>query len=357
MLYAVDFFCGAGGLTRGFLDAGIKVLAGLDVNPLCQRSYEENNRPARFIPCDLREISAADIRRFVGDVPRDKLVFAGCAPCQPFSKLNREKEKDDTTLLGDFGRLVGEFLPGYVVIENVPGLVNVPGNSTYRRFTMKLESLGYKLACGSLDAKHYGVPQNRRRWVVIGTRKVEPFLPRRTHGEGLNPYATVRDAIAQFPPIKAGEGMLSVPNHRAASISAVNLRRLRATPVDGGGRSAWPKDLVLDCHDGDFTGHSDVYGRMHWDKPAPALTCRCYSISNGRYGHPEQHRAISFREAARLQSFPDNFVFYAPSQRELGAQVGNAVPVRLARRLAETILSLHGQECRQYKPSRRRDSE
>jgi DNA (cytosine-5)-methyltransferase 1 len=339
MLHALDFFCGAGGLTRGFLDAGIKVVAGLDINAECKRTYEENNSPSKFIQCDLRKVTAADIRRHVGAIPRDQLVFAGCAPCQPFSKLNRTGVHNKT-LLSDFGRLVADFKPAYVVIENVPGLVKIKGNSTYRRFVRRLQKLGYTLACGTLDAKYYGVPQNRRRWVVIGALGQAPALPVRTHGTASRPLQTVRHAISRFPRIAAGETLLSVPNHRAAEISKKNLQRLRATPKNGGSRTQWPEDLVLNCHADDYEGHSDVYGRMNWDQPAPALTCRCYSISNGRYGHPEQHRAISLREAASIQTFPDNFRFYGPSQREIGTQIGNAVPVRLARKLAETLLSL-----------------
>jgi len=257
MLYALDFFCGAGGLTRGFLDAGIRVLAGLDLNEDCRRTYEENNVPAKFVQCDLRRVTAADIRRYIGSIPSDQLVFAGCAPCQPFSKLNRSGVRNKT-LLSDFGRLVAEFKPAYVVIENVPGLVKIKGNSTYRRFIRRLRQLGYSLACGVLDAKYYGVPQNRRRWVVIGALDSEPELPPRTHGTPKRQFATVRDAIGEYPAIAAGESLLSVPNHRAAHISPRNLKRLRATPKDGGSRNAWPKDLVLDCHSKDYEGHSDV---------------------------------------------------------------------------------------------------
>lgn len=342
-LYAVDFFCGAGGLTRGFLDAGIKVVAGLDINGECKRTYEENNSPAKFVQCDLRQVSAADIRRYVKGIPSDRLVFAGCAPCQPFSKLNRSGVHNKT-LLSDFGRLVAEFKPAYVVIENVPGLIKIKGNSTYRRFIKQLRDLGYNLASGILDAKHFGVPQNRRRWVVVGSLQRKPALPTSSHGTPARPFRTVRDAISRFPKLASGESILSVPNHRAAEISKRNLKRLRATPKNGGSRTAWPEDLVLDCHSDDYEGHSDVYGRMNWDQPAPTLTCRCYSISNGRYGHPEQHRAISLREAASIQTFPDSFSFYGLSQREIGAQIGNAVPVKLARTLAETILSLHRAE-------------
>ena len=340
-MFALDFFCGAGGLTRGFLDAGIHVVAGLDVNEGCRRTYEINNKPARFLACDLQELRRQDLADYVHGIPPKELIFAGCAPCQPFSKQRREVDVRYKTLLSHFGRLVGEFLPGYVVIENVPGIVRIPGNSTYRRFTSLLENLGYDLAEGVVDAKFFGVPQTRRRWVVIASRLARPELPKPTHGVGSKPFVTVRDAIAHFPKLAAGEQSGSVPNHRAARVEPQNIRRLKATPADGGGRRQWPKDLVLACHTGDYEGHSDVYGRMRWDSPAPTLTCKCFSISNGRYGHPEQHRAISLREAARLQTFDDNFIFYGASQAEIGAQIGNAVPVDLARRLAQTVQDLH----------------
>lgn len=340
-MYALDFFCGAGGMTRGFLDAGIRVIAGLDNNAGCRRTYESNNRPAKFLACDLRDVRRRDLEGYLHDIPSDELVFAGCAPCQPFSKQRRTIDSRGKTLLLDFGRLVGDFLPGYVVIENVPGIAKIPGNSAYHRFVRLLRHLGYALADGIVDAKYFGVPQTRRRWVVIASRLATPSLPSPTHGPDIRPFVTVREAIAHYPALAAGEQSVTVPNHRAANISPQNLQRLRATPSDGGGRIQWPDELVLECHRGEYDGHSDVYGRMRWDAPAPALTCKCYSISNGRYGHPEQHRAISLREAARLQSFDDRFVFYGISQEDIGAQIGNAVPVRLACRLAQTVLDLH----------------
>lgn len=339
-MFAVDFFCGAGGLTRGFLDAGIRVVAGLDINESCRRTYESNNKPAKFLACDLRKIGRQDLVRYIQGIPKDELVFAGCAPCQPFSKQRREIDVRDKTLLSHFGRLVGEFLPGFVVIENVPGIVKLPGNSTYRRFIRHLGSLGYEMTEGVIDAKYFGVPQTRRRWVVIASRLAKPVLPKPTHGFPGRPFATVRDAIKHYPRLAAGEQSTNVPNHRAANLAPQNIRRLKATPRDGGSRKEWPKKLVLDCHSGDYDGHTDVYGRMRWDEPAPALTCKCISLSNGRYGHPEQHRAISLREAARLQSFGDDFVFYGESQAEVAAQIGNAVPVQLARGLAVSLLEL-----------------
>lgn len=340
-MFALDFFCGAGGLTRGLINAGIQVIAGIDVNSGCKRTYEENNRPSVFIPADLARVSPSDLARYIDGVPRRELVFAGCAPCQPFSKQRREVSSSGSNLLGHFGRLVAEFLPAYVVIENVPGIAKVKGNSTYRRFLRSLSELGYDFEDGCLDAKWFGVPQTRNRWVVIASRLTIPSLPERTHGPGLTAYETVQAAIHRFPRLDAGEEAIAVPNHRAAAISPINLERLRRTPPDGGGRMAWPETLVLDCHRGEYKGHSDVYGRMRWNAPAPTLTCRCFSISNGRYGHPEQDRAISLREAASLQSFPDDYVFHGVSQAAIGAQIGNAVPVKMGEALGAAILRLH----------------
>lgn len=339
-MVALDFFCGAGGLTRGFLNMGIEVRAGIDLNQSCKRTYEANNSPARFIPGDLRALSGADIAPLVDGISRDELIFMGCAPCQPFSKQRRTVNRDGGTLLERFGRLVEEFRPGYVIIENVPGIAKVPGNSTYRRFLNRLVNAGYNFADGKLDAKWFGVPQTRNRWVVIACREGEPSLPEKTHGTEATPFVTVRNAIHGYPRIRAGEQSVAVPNHRAAQISKLNLDRLAATPRNGGGRLDWPGEFVLDCHR-KYEGHSDVYGRMKWDAPAPTLTCRCFSISNGRYGHPEQDRAISLREAAKLQSFADDYTFYGESQASIGAQIGNAVPVKMAEALARTLLQIH----------------
>lgn len=319
---------------------GIEVRAGIDLNESCKRTYEANNRPSRFIPGDLRVLRGSDIAPLLDDVPKDKLIFMGCAPCQPFSKQRREVNFAGGTLLERFGRLVDEFCPGYVIIENVPGIAKVRGNSTYKRFLKRLSNAGYHFVDGKLDAKWFGVPQTRNRWVVIAGRNNKPSLPEKTHGTETTPFITVRDAIRDYPHLRAGDRSVALPNHQAAQISEKNLKRLAFTPPDGGGRLHWPNELILDCHR-EYDGHSDVYGRMKWDAPAPTLTCRCFSISNGRYGHPEQNRAISLREAAKLQSFGDEYVFYGESQTSIGAQIGNAVPVKMAEALARKILQMH----------------
>ncbi len=334
---AVDFFCGAGGLTRGLLDAGINVVAGFDSDECCRSTYEYNNPGVKFIQADIKAIGLNDLlgkcrlRRF------NNVLFAGCAPCQPFSSQRKGGgQRHDATLLGEFGRLVEVALPGYVVIENVPGIARVRGFSTFQRFLRLLDANDYKYVYDILDAKYYGVPQNRRRLVLFAARQQEPSLPKPRYGSHLYPVRTVRQAISHFPPIAAGECHANVPNHVATSITELNLERLRLTPHDGGDRRSWPERLRLECHMGNYKGHTDVYGRMSWDSPSPALTGRCHSISNGRYGHPEQDRAISLREAAAIQTFPDGYVFFG-SNKHIAKQIGNAVPVRLAEQIGKHI--------------------
>lgn len=337
---AFDFFCGAGGLTRGLLDSGIKVVAGFDCDERCRHTYEHNNPGVRFVGADIRELKLNDLVKKGRLRKYDDVLFAGCAPCQPFSPQRKGNgRRHDATLLGEFGRLVEAALPGYVLIENVPGIATVPGFSTFRRFLGMLEANDYLYAHDILDAKRYGVPQNRRRLVLFATKHFRPSLPDPKYGTPLRPFRTVRQTISHFPAISAGDRHPHIRNHVAVSITELNLERLRHTPHDGGDRRSWPAQLRLECHMGNYEGHTDVYGRMYWDRPAPALTGRCHSISNGRYGHPEQDRAISLREAAAIQSFPDGYEFFG-SNKHIALQIGNAVPVRLAQYLGEHILRL-----------------
>jgi DNA (cytosine-5)-methyltransferase 1 len=339
---AFDFFCGAGGLTRGLLDAGIKVVAGFDRDERCRATYEHNNPGVWFIQADIRNMTLKDLGIKGKLRTYDDVLFAGCAPCQPFSSQNKGNgRRHDATLLSEFGRLVESALPGYVLIENVPGIAKVRGYSTFRRFLTMLETNGYQYSYGILDAKRYGVPQNRRRLVLLAARQNQVSLPEPKYGRGLRPFRTVRQAISHFPEIGAGECHSDVPNHVAASITELNLERLGQTPHDGGDRRSWPKRRRLECHKGNYEGHTDVYGRMAWDSPSPALTGRCHSISNGRYGHPEQDRAISLREAAAIQSFPDGYEFFG-SNKHVAMQIGNAVPVRLAEHIGKHIFDLCG---------------
>lgn len=340
MLKAIDFFCGAGGLSRGLLDAGFEVVAGFDIDSEAAQSYSRNNRPSVFHALDVRDIDLTVLRSLTKIRSFKDVVFAGCAPCQPFSQQRKSGHaKHSATLLMEFGRIVEEVRPKAVLIENVPGMARVQGFSTFRRFTRLLEDCGYLLTFDVLDAKHFGVPQTRRRLVLTAIKDLQPTLPSIIYGTARRKYRTVRDAIAHFPEIDAGDEHEGVFNHKTASITELNLERLRHTPHDGGDRRDWPKRLHLKCHQGEYKGHTDVYGRMAWDQPAPTLTGRCHSISNGRYGHPEQDRAISLREAAALQTFPDRYEFVG-SNKHIALQIGNAVPVKFAEHLGRHLLGL-----------------
>lgn len=334
---AIDFFCGAGGLTRGLLDAGIDVVGGFDVDEACCQTYEKNNRNSRFLAKDINDIDLLELKRLTDSRSFGDFLFAGCAPCQPFSKQRRGPHKhQDATLLLKFGDLVAKAKPAAVVVENVPGIAKVKGFSTFKRFLKTLRNAKYDIDYNVLDAKAFGVPQNRKRLVAIAVRKGKASLPTPIYDGRTRNYTTVRQAIDHFPEIKAGEEHSTIPNHVAANVEPINIERLKATPPDGGDRRSWPDKYVLECHSNGHVGHTDVYGRLFWDKPSPTLTSKCYSISNGRYAHPEQHRGISLREAASLQTFPDGYEFIGP-RTHIAKQIGNAVPVIFAEALGRHV--------------------
>ena len=330
-----DFFSGCGGASCGFQAAGMNIAFALDHDTDAQASFEANFPDAHFELEDIRNVSAEAVRTRIGDERSKPVLFSGCAPCQPFTKQNTTRPKlnkdERVPLLSQFARLVQGCRPDLVFVENVPGLQKLDAESQpFGGFLMQLEEAGYELDYRPIKLAKYGIPQSRRRLVLVGSRHGKVCLPEETHGPGTQneQYATVRDWIAHLPPIRAGDEHQGVRNHRAANLSARNMERIEATP-EGGGNRDWPGHLTLDCHKG-FSGYSDVYGRMSWDAPASGLTTRCTSYSNGRFGHPEQDRAISIREAACLQTFPEDFVF-AGSMASMSRQIGNAVPVQLAK--------------------------
>lgn len=340
-LRALDFFCGAGGLSCGLRNAGVDVTAGFDKDARCSKTYEYNNPGSKFHEADIRHISLETLRKATGIIDFTNMLFAGCAPCQPFSKHQKgSKIKKDATLLLQFGRLIEAAKPAFVFMENVPGIVKVPGFNTFKRFLVILNKTGYKFDYKVVDAKGYGVPQSRKRVVLLATRIGEVSIPAPVFGMSKVPFRTVREAISSFPSIKAGETHPNIPNHTAAALREINIRRMIMTPKNGGDRSAWPEKLKVRCHQNKYKGHTDVYGRMYWGNPAPALTSRCNSVSNGRYGHPEQDRAISLREAAAIQSFPDDYIFFG-NKNHIALQIGNAVPVLLAQIMAEELLKVN----------------
>lgn len=341
MLKAVDFFCGSGGVSCGFHQAGIDVLGGIDSDALCRKTYEKNNR-ARFLQCDIEQLDYDDLKKeFSIKSEEDDLVFIGCSPCQYYTNLNTDKTKSDRgkMLLSVFGNFVEYFVPGYLFIENVPG-IEKREESPLIDFKNKIKKLGYRYEDGVINMKHYGVPQNRRRYVLLASRVDKSVsLPEKE----VSPLRTVRDAIGNdknFPRLAAGETSTHDRLHTAAALSKVNLKRIRRTSHNGGDRRDWADnpELQVACYR-NHAGHYDVYGRMRWKEVAPTITTRFNSYSNGRYGHPEQDRAISLREGAVLQTFPLDYHFYADNKCVVARMIGNAVPPEFARRVGERLLN------------------
>ena len=337
-----DFFAGCGGVSCGFGAAGMQIAFALDHDADARASFEANFPDAHFEFADICKVSVEAVRSRVEAERSNPVLFSGCAPCQPFSKQNTTRpelnQDERVPLLACFARLVEGCRPDLVFVENVPGLQKLDSDSQpFGDFLSRLEAAGYKVDYRPIKLAKYGIPQSRRRLVLLGSRHGTIHLPDETHGPGTpnERYETVRDWISHLPPIQAGEQHERVPNHRAANLSERNLERIEATP-EGGGNRNWPEHLRLECHKG-FSGYSDVYGRMLWDAPASGLTTRCTSYSNGRFGHPEQHRAISIREAAFLQTFPEDYVFEG-SMASMARQIGNAVPVRLAKLIGSRFI-------------------
>ena len=336
-----DLFCGCGGTSAGLRAAGMEIAFGLDNDPDAGRTFRVNFPEASYVCEDIKHLATHVLDEIVGSFPSHPLLFSACAPCQPFSQQRRgsvPRNDERSGVLSHFLRIVERYRPEFLFIENVPGLgKRTVGLNVLEPLTQAFGRLGYLISSDVIRSQDYGVPQRRARLVLLASRLFPVSFPPKTHGPGSRhpQYATVRDCISWLPQISAGEKHPDILNHHSAGLSQLNLKRINSTPSGGGWRD-WPAELVPRCHRFGFSGYSDVYGRLRWDAPAPALTTRCISYSNGRFGHPQQDRAISVREAALLQTFPSSFVFTG-SLTAQARQVGNAVPSLLAQRFGEQI--------------------
>lgn len=332
----VDLFCGVGGLTHGFVLEELEVVAGVDVDEACRYPYEQNNL-APFIRRDVASLSVDEVRAWFS--PGQPRILVGCAPCQPFSTYNQKNMDPKWTLLSDFARIVEGVMPEIVSIENVPQLTRFRGGSVFRDFRASLERAGYRVSVSVVPTSAYGVPQKRTRLVLLASLYGEIVLEPPGYASGGCP--TVGSAIRHLSPIVAGEVDRMDPLHRASGLSQMNLQRIKAS-TPGGTWKSWAPDLVAACHMAPSgKGYRSVYGRMVWDEPAPTITTQYYGFGSGRFGHPEQDRALSLREGAILQSFPEKYAFVEPGKeihfKQVGRFVGNAVPVLLARAIARSI--------------------
>jgi len=332
-LKAIDFFCSGGGMTYGMQLAGINVIAGIDNDVAVRSTYEHNNPDSRFILADIFNLEEKDLRE-KADIKKDDddLILIGCSPCQYWSIIRTEKTKSEASknLLKEFHRFVKYYNPGFVVIENVPGLERKAEESGLQDFVDDLKRRGYEISYDVYNLNEYGVPQSRKRFSLIASRvvkeKIEPDI------SAYRP--TVKDVLGVengFPRVEAGHRDQTDFQHTVAGLSADNLEALRQTPKNGGNTVKKRKSY-------EGKGFRDSYGRMSWGKPASTITTNFYKISSGRFGHPDEDRAISLREGATLQTFPKDYIFDATSIAGVAKIIGNAVPPEFARRIGQAIM-------------------
>lgn len=325
----VDLFCGVGGLTHGLIKSGIKIRAGIDLDKSCKYAYEANNK-AKFIGKDISEIKGQEVEKYWKE--KEIKILVGCAPCQPFSThSNKVKDKENGNkwnLLNEFARLIEETEPSIVSMENVPNLSN---KQIFIDFVNKLHNLKYHVSYQNVYCPDYGIPQKRRRLVLLASKfgKID-LIPKTSEKDK---YKSVRDAISHLEPIINGEKSKTDRLHFTTTLSEINLKRIKAS-VPNGTWEDWDKNLWLECHKKESgKTYKAVYGRMAWDEPSPTITTQFYNYGTGRFGHPEQNRPLTIREASILQSFPPEYKFVPDNEEvaitKLGTHIGNAVPVDL----------------------------
>lgn len=334
----IDLFCGIGGLSNGFVQEDFNVVAGFDNDLTCKYAYETNNN-AKFLLRDITTLSSNELEKLFGNSAR---ILIGCAPCQPFSSYSykiKDKDSKKVNLLYSFLEIIKKSNPLIVSMENVPQLEKFDKGQIFQDFYNELRTLGYDIYYEIVYCPDYGIPQKRKRLVLLASKLGKITLIPKTHNA--DNYVTVADTIRDLPPIKAGETDINDPLHTARALSVINIERIQASKPGGSWRE-WPERLILNCFKKESgRSYGSVYGRMRWDEPAPTMTTQCTGLGNGRFGHPEQDRGISLREAARFQTFPDDYKFFENSKRFnpsiICRQIGNAVPPTLGRVIAKSI--------------------
>jgi len=343
---AVDFFCGGGGMSYGMMKAGVEILAGIDYEYECKRTYEENVKGAKFIQANVFDLGVEELEKDLNlEINDDELILIGCSPCQFWSIINTDRKKSEKSknLLIEFGRFVRYFNPGYVVVENVPGVLRKKKESGLEEFINWLENNKYKVHFKIHNTNDYGVPQTRQRFTLVANRIGDGrIFPPKDKG----PKLCVRDVLGEangFPKVPAGTIDKTEFKHSVSSINHITLQRLKKVEKDGGDRLGFANDpeLQLKCFIGKDNAFKDTFGRLWWDKPSPTITTKFNCVSNGRFVHPEEDRALSLREGATLQSFPKTYKFYGNSHLAIARIIGNAVPPEYAKRIGQAIIENH----------------
>ena len=365
---AIDLFSGCGGVSIGLTQAGFEVACAVEIDDAAVRAYKGYHllQNVNVLKNDICSLSGAEILKAAGLDRDDLYLLAGCPPCQKFSLQNRihnsdEKDIDEVKkLLMQYKRIIKEIYPPFLLMENVPGIKSSFGGRILKEFIAELkneeatDNERYFVLADVVNDADYGVPQLRKRIVLHAVRfdilkQMEQLnlaltLPIPTHSKTGNDnkqkWITVREAFSGLPEIEAGERYSDdkIKNHYCANLSDKNIQRIRIIRANGGSRTALPENLVLKCHT-TYSGHTDVYGIMNPDAPAPTMTGGCLSYSKGRFGHPFENRAISVREAARIQTFPDDYIF-GESLTKAALEIGNAVPIKLVKASGSVFMNI-----------------
>lgn len=342
---AVDFFCGGGGMSYGMMNAGIQILAGVDYEPECRKTYEANIKGAKFIQANVFDLKETDLAKELNLTRNDNdLLLIGCSPCQFWSIINTDRKKSEKSknLLIEFERFVKYFNPGYVVVENVPGVLRKKKESGLEDFIIWLENNNYTVHFKVHNTNDYNVPQNRRRFTLVANRVTNVELKPMPE---IGAKPTVRDTIGEqngFPKLKPGnkdpENVNSV-----AGLQPICIERMQYIKKDGGNRFGFAHipHLQLKCFVNRDESFKDTFGRLWWDRPSSTITTKFYAVSNGRFTHPEEDRAISIGEGAALQSFPKDYKFYGNNNASIARLIGNAVPPEYAKRIGLAIIKNH----------------
>lgn len=349
----IDLFSGCGGVTQGFKDQGFRALAAVEWDSITARTYRKNHPEVMVYEDDIRDVQPKEMMIRCGLGQGELTVLSVCAPCQPFSSQNRLPREDDRTkLILEALRFVAVLRPKYILMENVPGLNKGQNKKILEKLTKALkDNLNYTVLDPRIvDAVNYGVPQFRKRLILLCSREpIHMSIPETTHvspkeaRHGKEIWRTVRDSFQGIKKLASGKKSRTDPLHQARDHTPLNLERLAHIPKNGGNRHSLPEHLQLACHKNGGTGYNDVYGRMDMNKPANTLTTGCTNFTRGRFAHPTANRAITLREAARLQTFSDTYQFEG-NYDQISTQIGNAVPVGLATVFAKYFYALESHD-------------
>ncbi len=339
----IDSFCGAGGLGLGLQRAGFNILLSFDIDQLCIDTINNNQKYFNHltVKADIADMLNGELLKRCNLKRGELFLLAGGPPCQGFSVQRRGSDTDSRNeLVLKYGRLIDELYPKFFVMENVSGIAGKRGKTILEQLIENVEQIGYHVHVKLLDAQDFGVPQRRKRYIIIGERK--DIGNHYEYPEPIGARHTVRDAIGNLPaPPQNGTDHPELSLHRRDHLSERNLQRIRAIK-EGQGREDLPDELLADCHkiDSSVIGFRNVYGRMAWDDVAPTITARFDSFTRGKFGHPTQDRSISLREGALLQTFPIDFEFVG-NKVDVARQIGNAVPPMMAELIGKSIIECY----------------